>query len=464
MKRALALCLCLCACTGRREPLPDLPAVDTSKFTPAAGERVRAALDAVRAAPDSADRNGRLAMALHAHQQYDAARVAYRRARLLAPREFRWPYYLALLDVAQGRSTGAARALRDTLALKSDYLPAELKLAEVLFDAGDVAGSAALYDRLAAAHPDLAEPHYGVGRIRSARGDTAGAAEAYRRAIGLFPAYGAAHYALALAYRKLGDPRAGPQLALYEKFKMGAPPSTDFLSAELRQAGSVATELLRRAAELDAQGKLSEAVGLQLQALDADPALDQAHINLISLYGRLGEAARAEEHYRTAIGLNPNMAEAHYNFGVFCFSQKRFPEAKAAFQRALEINPNHPDAHNNYAFLIEREGKLAEAEAHYGKAVAAKPDFRLAHFHLGRLLVNRRQYARAIAHFEKTVQPADESTPGYLYALGAAWGRAGDRKRAADYLRQARDGAVSFNQSQLAASIDRDLRTLGEVR
>jgi tetratricopeptide (TPR) repeat protein len=462
MKPALALCLVsLCACRGPREPLPELPGIDLAAFAPGARERIGEALEAARAAPGDAERNGRLAMALHAHQRYDAALPCYRRAHLLAPREFRWLYLRALLEAAQGDSARAVSTLREAIALRRDYLPAQLKLAEVLFDAGRVDESGAEYERLAAAHPAVAEPHYGLGRVRTARGDAAGAAEAYRKACDIFPAYGAAHYALALAYRKLGDPRSERHLDLYEKFRMGAPPSEDALAAELRAMGSAATDLIRQAIELDARGRLAESVELHLKALVSDPQVDQAHVNLISLYGRLGQAAKAEEHYRAAVAMNPNLAEAHYNFGVFCFGQKRLKEAKAAFAEALKINPNHPDANNNYAFLLESEGRVDEAVPYYEKAVSIKPDLRLAHFHLGRILANRRQYTRAIAHLEKTVHPADESTPGFLYALGAAWGRAGDRKRAVEYLRQARAGAASYNQTQLVASIDRDLRSLG---
>jgi hypothetical protein len=47
-----------------------------------------------------------------------------------------------------------------------------------------------------------------------------------------------------------------------------------------------------------------------------------------------------------------------------------------------------------------------------------------------------------------------------LYALGAAYARAGDRAHARAYMQRAHDAAVARGQSKLLSSIDRDLKTL----
>jgi uncharacterized protein HemY len=53
--------------------------------------------------------------------------------------------------------------------------------------------------------------------------------------------------------------------------------------------------------------------------------------------------------------------------------------------------------------------------------------------------------------------PEDDKTPAYLYALGATYGRAGDRVQAIQYLEQAKQLATSRGQSALVAEIDQDL-------
>ena len=109
---------------------------------------------------------------------------------------------------------------------------------------------------------------------------------------------------------------------------------------------------------------------------------------------------------------------------------------------------------------MEMQGKLDDALAEFEKAARDRPDYRLAHFEIGRILANQEKYPEAIREFLKTLEPEDEATPRYLYALGATYGRAGDFGNALHYLREARDRASTRGQSGLLASINRDLEAL----
>src|SRR5438034_995102 len=95
-----------------------------------------------------------------------------------------------------------------------------------------------------------------------------------------------------------------------------------------------------------------------------------------------------------------------------------------------------------------------------GVQTCALPIYRQAHFNLGRILVNQKKYLEGIQELEKTIEPEDENSPRYVYALGAAFARSGDRQNALRYIRQARDGAAARGQSALLTSIERDLRAL----
>ncbi len=183
-------------------------------------------------------------------------------------------------------------------------------------------------------------------------------------------------------------------------------------------------------------------------------------MNLVELYGRLGQFEKAEEHYRVVARLEPGSSENYYNYGVLLLGAERYQQAENAFRKAIEIDPFHAGAHNNLGFLFERQGRLLEAVAEYRRAIENKPNDRQTHFNLGRVLVNTEKYDEGIRELEKTIEPEDENTPRYMYALGAAFARSGDRKVALRYIHQARDRAVALGQSGLIASIDRDLRIL----
>ena len=449
--------------------LPELPQVNVTDFLPAIRRQVEQTYAAARRSPTDPAQNGRLGMVLDSYQEYESAAVCYERARRLDPRSFRWAYYLGTVQLHQGNYDQAAVTLREALRLSPDYLPARLKRAESLLGAGELQESGKAYEDVLESVPrsgdgDIAataEALYGKGRVEAARGETSAAAESYRKACGLFPAYGAAQYALALAYRKLGEPeKAEPHFRAYEANTTVTPPLEDPLLAAVQALNLGAEPHLRRSIELEQQGRLPEAIAEQEQALVIDPHNVQANINLISLYARHGEADKAEQHYEAAVRLNPNRADSYYNHGVLLLRQGKYSEAELAFRQALKINPFYPEAHNNLGILLESQGRTEAALAEYEASLDNQPNSRLAHYHIGKLLVDQKKYDEGIEHLLKTLAPEDQSTPSYLYALAIAYGHKGDRESALKYAHRARDQAAALHQSQLLASIDRDLSAL----
>jgi len=449
----------LISCT--RPALPDLPELRLDAFQSSVKTEVVKALETVKSSPRDSPANGRLGMVLHAHDQYAAARTMYERARILDGNSFEWPYYMSAVEASLGNYEAALRALEAATNLQPDYLPARLKRADILFDLGRLEESRKLYEDLVKQDAGMAAAWYGAGRVLAALGDAQAAIDSLSKACELFPQYGSAHYALAQALRKTGkEPQAQEQLKLYEANKTGLPPANDRYMAEVARLNRGAAYLLRLARDAEERGKMEEALRFSLDALAADGKSVQAHTNLISIYGRMGQTEKAAEHYRQAVALNENQADAHYNYGVLLFAQKQFAEAKRPFEKAISINPQYAEAHNNLGYLLEMEGKPGEAIRHYQEAIASRPDYRLAHFHLGRIMTNQRRYEEAIAHFEKTLAPEDANTPGYLYALGAALGRSGQRARSIEVMLKAREKAAGLGQGQLVASIERDLKIL----
>jgi len=100
------------------------------------------------------------------------------------------------------------------------------------------------------------------------------------------------------------------------------------------------------------------------QALELDPALADAHINLGRLYHEAKEPARAEAHYRAAIEHGPEDPIAHFNLGVLLEDLKRSDEAIRAYRQAIARAPDFADAHYNLGLLFEALGKRAEAIHH----------------------------------------------------------------------------------------------------
>src|SRR5215472_5459334 len=438
---------------------PEVPQVNITGLPRETQGQVAQAYAAARKQPQDAEAVGKLGMLLDSYHRSEDAVLCYRRAHLLAPAAFKWLYYWGSLLLRENKMGEALPILTSALRLEPEYLPARLKVGEALLGAGKTEEASKIYEGILKDYSDTAEAYYGLGRAKSALGDQAAAAELYRQACQLFPTYGAAHYGLALAYRKLGRiEEAEEQANLHERNNYIVPPLADPLRDELRALDMSAADHLEWGVQLEQVGRIDDAIAQTEKALRLDPSLVKAHVNLLILYARAGKPKEAEEHYKALLAVDPDQfPDAYYNYGVLLLKEGKFEEAEKAFRKTLAISPSNDAAHDNLGYLLEREGKLSQAAAEYRMAIEINPASRQAHFKLGRILVNQKQYAEGIDQLLQPLNPVDDNTPAYLYALGAAYGRTGDSIQALHYLEQAKEQATQRGQTALASEIEKDL-------
>ena len=442
-----------------REP-PPIPAVSPEELSGSAAEEVRTALAALQAAPEDAERNGKLAMLLDAYGRSGAAAALYERAQILDPGALRWRYHLGAARLAQGDSEGAIQAFREALKADPDFAPARRALADALFQANRFEESRAAYEKALDDDPDDPRALVGLARILSATDDFGAASEKLERAVRLAPRYGAAHYELALAYRDLGrDADSRREMAAYEADRNATPPE-DPLRAQVAALRVDASTRIARAAEMEQRGDLQGALREHLAALEEQPEMAQAHINLISLYGRLGEMQKAREHANTALELDPERAELHYNLGVLEASGNRLREAEAAFRKAVELNPNYAAALTNLGQMLETRQRYSEAMALYERAVESQPDYPLGHFHLGRMLLGQNKPAEAAERFRVAVQPETPRSAEAWMGLFAAYAQMGRRDDARQAAGRAKALAQRYGMTELAEAVDREMERL----
>jgi tetratricopeptide (TPR) repeat protein len=115
--------------------------------------------------------------------------------------------------------------------------------------------------------------------------------------------------------------------------------------------------------ELDAPSP-EEARHAYHQALELDPAMADAHVNLGRLYHEGRQPAEAEAHYRAAVQQTPDDPVAHFNLAVLLDELGRSDEAIQAYRCALEADPDFADAHHNLGLLFDALGKRALAMTH----------------------------------------------------------------------------------------------------
>src|SRR5262249_10571962 len=353
----------------------------------------------------------------------------------------------ARFDAAQRRSPGS--------------LPVRAKLAEALLDSGDSDRAEPIYEALA--RERAAEPvaEFGLGRIAAARRRHETAVAHFERAVALFPEFGSAYYALALSCRLLGRQDDAEQaLARHAQYGPRWPAIDDPALAAVIALRDDAETTFQRGLKLAEAGDLPGAIAAHEAVLSRDSSNAQAHANLISLYGRAREWAKAEQHYRAVVALGFNLGDAHYDYGVLLGLQEQWDLAAAAYREAIAVNPRHAQAHNNLGQVLERKHDLEAAAAEYKAAADSQPAFRIATFNLGRMLIALARLDEAIGELARLTEPRDAEAPRYLFALATAHVQAGHRDEGIKWAIDARQLALQYGQRDLAAAIDRDLARL----
>ena len=108
-----------------------------------------------------------------------------------------------------------------------------------------------------------------------------------------------------------------------------------------------------------------EAAVAYRKALELDPYLVAALINLANIHYSRDELAEAQALYERAIGLESDFFEAHFNLGNIYHDLGRFPEAQACYREALRLNPYYAVAHFYLAVTFEKMGLSQEARPHW---------------------------------------------------------------------------------------------------
>lgn len=138
---------------------------------------------------------------------------------------------------------------------------------------------------------------------------------------------------------------------------------------------TLAEEYFMKGSALDVdETRHQAAAGWYRKALEIDPYLVPALINLANIHYGRDELAEAQALYESAIGLDSDFFEAHFNLGNIYHDLGRFQEAAACYRTALDLNPDYADAHFYLAITLEKLGHSPDAKLHWRAYQRLAPD------------------------------------------------------------------------------------------
>src|SRR5215213_1909724 len=166
------------------------------------------------------------------------------------------------------------------------------------------------------------------------------------------------------------------------------------------------------------QFKYKEAADAFKRALQLEPNLALARINLGIALFNVPDLPAAQKELQAASALAPSAPQPHYLLGLLAKTQNRPEEAIASFQKVLRIDAKDVGANVNLGQLYAQQRKYAEAIAVLRTGLAAEPYNATALYNLGTALMRagqRDEGQKVIAQFQELRQRGTGTTLGTNY-------------------------------------------------
>jgi Tfp pilus assembly protein PilF len=209
-------------------------------------------------------------------------------------------------------------------------------------------------------------------------------------------------------YLAAGNPRSAAT-ALEQALKLA--PHSPVVLLDLSEA-LMQTGQRRRASELLKQGAGDDPLllyqsGQYEKALALDPDMAQAHNEWGEQLATDGQLPKAEAEFRAALAIEPDLPAAQSNLAHALASRGELGEAAWYFERALRRNPKDADAHANYAATLLGLKRPDDALREFDAALKLRPDFGLAHLNAAAIQASRGDISAARDHLLKAARDSD---------------------------------------------------------
>jgi len=180
--------------------------------------------------------------------------------------------------------------------------------------------------------------------------------------------------------------------------------------------------------------EFQKAIAYFQKAIEADPKWAPAYAGLANSYGWLWMEGslppqevlpRFNAALSTALEIDDTLPEVRYTLAVRAFFHRwNWGEAEREFKRALALNPNLAEARYEYAWYLTSMGRFAEGLTEAKRAVERDPLSVTANLALGSMYSRARQYNQAIPQLRHTIELEPDDPRGYGF-LGSTYEQMG---------------------------------------
>lgn len=153
------------------------------------------------------------------------------------------------------------------------------------------------------------------------------------------------------------------------------------------------------------------------------------YVNKAYALKKLGYTNLSILNLRKAININPDLYQAHMNLGIEFIECEQYENAIQEFKEVIKINPNYAKAHYNLANNLSKINELNDVIYHYKEAIRLDPKCKQAHVNMGKTLSDMGQIDKAIYEYKKALSIDHDFFPAIMN-LGQALEAKGMHKEA----------------------------------
>ncbi|RXK54901.1 tetratricopeptide repeat protein [Oleiharenicola lentus] len=360
--------------TGRQrtvaQHLPSVPALTGWPATLA--DQITDAENEARSWSKSVSGLATLSRLYHANGFFAEALLCYDGLRELQPREARWPHLAAGIHALYGRAEEALPLYRRATALAPDYLPAWIRLGDVLVKANQPAEAARAYEEALRRAPGQPYALLGLARSAVARGDWNEARTRLNDALARHPEFIGALSLLVTVSEHFADRATADAL----RERIGRREFTDLPDPWLDGLADVCFDAYR----LSVTAAIASSAGDPTRALELlDAAIVLAPRNSsfrrqaaqIHFNGRNFAAARA--HLEQAVAANAGDSDAWLLLISTLRELGQTEAAVSALSRGLTHCPQSPSLRLDYARWLKATGRLEDAAVEFRRGYELRP-------------------------------------------------------------------------------------------
>jgi tetratricopeptide (TPR) repeat protein len=308
----------------------------------------------------------------------------------------------------------AERHCRDALAIKSDYIDAEITLANVCLAAAKLAEAEDHYCQYLTLIEDYKPENetddvilhflnarhiacYGLGTVAQMQGNIPKAIKYYNRVLEENNTYLDTCYRLGRLYLQQNQPRRAEELFRRQ--------------IEMDDASAAAYFGMGQA--VIAQGRADHAISFLEKAVDLDPENARISFELGRTLVNLGQSGDGRKYLKNAVEKAPDDPDLHFECGNLLFEAGEIKEAMSLYEQAVALQPDNSDALNNLGNCYFRIEKYDKACSIFEQLIQKDPSYIKAYRNLGVACVHKGENQQALTALIKYV----ENTPGEIDIL-----------------------------------------------